>query len=53
MMHFGSNQKLRIIVFGNLNKTRANSFLEMGKSSSNVPDLFKGLSLTGHRIHGY
>ena len=45
--------KFRTIIFGNWNKTRTNSFLEMGKSSSNVPNVFKGLSLTGHRIHGY
>ena len=46
-------RKLRMIVFENLNKTTTNSFLEMGKSSSNVPNTFKGSSLTGHRIRGY
>ena len=35
------------------NKTRTNSFLEMGKSSSNVSNVFKVSSLTGQRIHGY
>ena len=40
------NKKLRTIVLGNLNKTRTNSFLEMGKSSSNVSNVFKGSSLT-------
>ena len=47
------NKKLRTIVFGNWNKTRTTSFLEMGKSCSNVPNVFKGSSLTGHRVCGY
>ena len=34
--------KLRKIGFENWNKTRMNYFLEMGKSSSNVPNVFKG-----------
>ena len=38
----------RTIDFGNFNKTRMNSFLEMGKSSSNVPNVFEGSPLTGH-----
>ena len=41
------NKKLRTIVFGNWKKTRTNSFFEMGKRSSNVPNLFKGSSLRG------
>ena len=47
------NKKLRIIIFWNWNNTRTNSFLEIGKSNSNVRNVFKGLSLTGHRIQGY
>ena len=47
------NKKLRTIVFWNWNKTTMNSFLEMGNSSSNVPNVIKGSSLTGHRISGY
>ena len=43
----------RMIVFRNWNKTRTNSFLEMGESSSNVPNVFKGLSITGHPVRGY
>ena len=46
-------KKLRTIIFENWNKTRTDSFLEMGKSSSNVPNVFKGSSLTGHRFHVY
>ena len=46
------NKKLRMIMFGNWNKTRKYSFLEMGRSSSNVPNIFKG-SLTGHLVRGY
>ena len=46
-------KKLRTIVFGNWNKTRMNPFLENGKSSSNVPNVFKGSSLTGHRVRVY
>ena len=46
------NKELRKIVFGNWNRTITNSFLEMGKSGSNVPNVFKGSSLTGHHIHG-
>ena len=42
------NKKLRTIVFGNWNETRINSFLEMWKSRSNVPNVFKGSPLTGH-----
>ena len=42
------NKKLWTIVFGNWNKTRTNSFLEMGMSSSNIPNVFKGSTLTGH-----
>ena len=30
-----------------------NSFLEMGKSGSDVPNVFKGTSLTGHSVHVY
>ena len=30
-----------------------NSFLGMGKSSSNIPNVFMGSSLTGHRIRVY
>ena len=41
------NKKLRMIGFVNWNNTRTNSFLEMGKSSSNVRNVFKCLSLTG------
>ena len=48
-----NNKKLWTFVFGNCNKTRTNSFLEMGKSSSNVPNVFKGLSLTGYRVIVY
>ena len=47
------NKKLRTIVSGNWNNTRTNSFLEMGKSSFYVQNVFKGLSLTGRRIHVY
>ena len=47
------NKKLRTIVFGNWNKTRTNSFLKMGKSSSDVMNVFKGSSLTGHRDRVY
>ena len=36
------NKKLRMIVFENWNKIITNSFLEMGKSSSNVLNVFKG-----------
>ena len=36
------NKKLRKIVFGNLNKTITNAFLEIGKSSYNVLNVFKG-----------
>ena len=43
---------LRTIVLGNWSKTRTNSFLEMGKSSSNVLNVFKGSSLTGHHVKG-
>ena len=39
-----------MIMFGNWNKTRTNSFLEMGKSSSNVPNVFKASSLNGHCV---
>ena len=46
------NKKLQTIVFGNWNKTITNSFLEMGKSSSNVPNVFKGSSLTGDHVRG-
>ena len=38
---------------GNWNNTRTNSFLEMGKSSSNVQNVFKGSSLRGQRVHRY
>ena len=44
------NKKLRTIVLGNWNKTSMNSSLEMGKNSSNVLNVFKGSSLTGHRV---
>ena len=44
------NKKLRMLIFGNWNKTRTNSFLDMWKSSSNVPNVFEGSSLTGHRV---
>ena len=44
--------QLRMIIFENWKKTRTNSFLEMGKSSSNVPNVFNGSSLTGHRVRG-
>ena len=44
-------KKLWMIVFGNWNKTRTNSFLEMGKSSSNVSNVFKGSSLTGGHVY--
>ena len=46
------NKKLQTIMLGNWNKTIINSFLEMGKSCSNVPNVFKGSSLTGHSNHG-
>ena len=45
--------KLITIIFGNWNKTRTNSFLEMGKGSSNVLIVFKGSSLTGHCVRVY
>ena len=48
--HFGTKQRY---IFGNWNKTRTNSFLEMGKSSSNVTNVFKGSSLTGHHVRVY
>ena len=44
------NKKLRKIVLRKWNKTRTNSFLKMGNSSSNVPNVFQGSSLTGHRF---
>ena len=47
------NKKFRMILFGNWNKTQTNSFLEMGMSSSNVPNVFKGSSLTGHHVLRY
>ena len=47
------NKKLRTFVFVNWNKTRMNSCWEMGKSSSNVPNVLKGSLLTGHRICRY
>ena len=47
------NKKLRIIVFGNWNKTRTNLFLKVRKSSSNVLNEFKGSSLTGHHVRRY
>ena len=50
---FWNVTRLRAIIFRNWNKTITNSFLEMGKSSSNVPNVFKGSSLTGHRIRVY
>ena len=37
----------------NWNKTRTNSFLKMGKSSSNVLNVFKVSSLTGHCVRVY
>ena len=49
IMLFGTKQEVKNeFIFVNWNKIRRNSFLEMGKSSSNVPNVFKGLSLTGH-----
>ena len=46
-------KRLRTIIFENWNKTRTNSFVKMGKSTSNVPNVFKTLSLTGHRVRAY
>ena len=37
----------------NWNKTRTNSFLEMGKSSSNVLNVFKGSSWSGNLVYRY
>ena len=42
------DKKLQMIVFGNWNKTTTKFFLEIGKSSSNVQNIFKDSSLTGH-----
>ena len=50
---FLEHDKLRTIGFRNWNNTRTNSFFEMGKSSSNIWNVFKGSSLTGHRVRAY
>ena len=51
MMNFGMLQEVKNDSFWELEQNK-NEF-EMGKSSSNVLNVFKSLSLTGHCVHVY
>ena len=53
MMNFGMQQKVKNNYFWELEQNKNEFLFEMGKSSSNVPNVFKGSSLTGHCICGY
>ena len=53
MMNLGTQQEVKNGNFWELEQNKNKFLLEMGKSSSNVPNVYKGSSLTGQRVRGY